>query len=215
MHFDLNLAHLSIDPASVVVAWVSVCAAVSLVNKYVVTPYFPLAARIIGLPLNILPAHVGQLITDIEAIIADIKSGGSGPGTTPTATAPATPAPATPPPPASGRVGLAMLGCVGLFAFQTAAFGAAVVDCTPAERAEASTLEDLVLHDLQAGDSDAQIENDIASQLAGQPGVDAVIILNDVLQFLIDAKAIPADLMSAALTMKSNVAPTAAAHRIK
>ena len=212
MHFDLNLAHLSVDPASVVAAWVSLCAAISLVNKYVVTPYFPMAARIISLPLNILPAHVGQLITDIEAIIADIKNP---PPAAPTATAPTTPTvpPATPP--STSRMGLAAGAFALIFGIQTVAFGAAVTGCTPAQQAEADTIEQLVLHDLAAGKSDPQIEADIASSLAGQVGTDAVVILNDVLTFLLDAKAIPADLMSAALAMKSNVAPTAAAHRIK
>lgn len=212
MHFDLNPAHLSIDPASVVAAWVSLCAAVSLVNRYLVSPYFPMAARIIAAPLNILPGHVGQLIADIKAIITDMK------GRPPAASSgnPSAPAPVTPAtPPTTSRMGLAALGFTLIFGIQTIAFGAAVTGCTPAERAEASTLESLVLHDLQAGDSDQQIEDDIAVQLAGQPGVDAVIILNDVLTFLIDAKVVPADLMSAALAMKSNVAPTAAAHRIK
>lgn len=210
MHFDLNLTHLSIDPASVVATWVSICAAVSLLNKYIVSPMFPMAARIIALPLNILPAHVGQLITDIEAIIADIRGGGTGSNTGDPTT------PTIPPaakPPTTTRMGLAAFGFATIFAVQTIAFGAAVTGCTPAERAEAQTIEQLVLHDIQAGKGEQQIEADIAALLAGQPGVDVVIILNDALAFLIDIGAIPSDLMGAALNMKTSVAPKAIAHR--
>ena len=210
MHFDLNLAHLSVDPTSVVTAWVSLCAAVSLFNKYVVAPNFPTVAKFIALPLNILPAHVGQLITDIEAIIADIKGPPAAPPVDPSANAPV--ASATKPP-TTTRMGLAAFGFATIFAVQTIAFGAAVTGCTPAERAEAQTIEQLVLHDIQAGKGEQQIEADIAAQLAGQPGVDVVIILNDALAFLIDIGAIPSDLMGAALNMKASVAPKAIAHR--
>lgn len=210
VHFDFNLTHLSIDPASVVATWVSICAAVSLLNKYVVAPLSPMAAKIIALPLNILPAHVGQLITDIEAIIADIKGGsasGGGSGTAP---------PADPPiakPPTNARMGLAAFGFATIFAVQTIAFGAAVTGCTPAQQAEAQSLEQLVLHDIQLGKGEQAIEADIAAQLAGQPGVDVVIVLNDILQFLIDAGVVPADLVSNTLALKASVAPKAAAHR--
>lgn len=210
MHFDFNLTHLSIDPASVVATWVSICAAVSLVNKYVVTPIFPLAGRILSAGLNILPAHLGALVTDIETIIADIK-GPPAPPADLNGTAPTTPPVAKPP--TSARMGLAAAAFATLFTAQTAMFGVATQGCTPAQQAEAQSLEQLVLHDIQLGKGEEAIEADIASQLAGQPGVDAVIVLNDILQFLLDAGMIPADLVANTLNLKASVAPKAIAHR--
>lgn len=210
MHFDLNLAHLAVDPASVVAAWVSLCAAVSLLNKYVVSPMFPMAARIIALPLNILPAHVGQLITDIETIIADIKGGSGGDPSAPALVTPPAP-PATSP--TTNRMGFAAAGFAGIFAIQTLAFGVATQGCSPAIQAEAKSIEQLVLTDLAAGKTDVQIEADIANLLVGQVGVDAVVLLNDALQLLIDAGVIPPDLMANALSMKASIAPIAEAHR--
>jgi hypothetical protein len=127
MNFDLT--KISLDAANVIAAWTAVCAAVSLVNKYLVTPYLPNVARGLSAVLSIMPGHVGQLITDIEAIVADIRKGPpAAPPGSPTAT---TTPDATPKPPATtrGRIGLAMAGSAALFALTVGAFSVTTTGC--------------------------------------------------------------------------------------
>jgi hypothetical protein len=122
VNFDLSV--ITANVAGVIAAWTTVCAMVSLANKYFIAPNFPKFSKGIGAVLSILPGHVGQLITDVEAIIADIKNPPADPGSSSTAP-PATP---PPPPPANqrGRIGLAGIGAVMLFSLQMTLFGAAV-----------------------------------------------------------------------------------------
>jgi outer membrane murein-binding lipoprotein Lpp len=44
-----------------------------------------------------------------------------------------------------------------------------------------------VVADIQKGESPTQIEDDVANMLAGQVGVDATVILQDVVQIVIDS----------------------------
>lgn len=101
-----------------------------------------------------------------------------------------------------------------ILAFTTIALACAVA-CTPAQKAEVQSIEALVAKDLAAGDSLPQVEADVAKLIAGQPGADAVIVLNDALILLIDAGILPPNLLSVAETMLASEAPKAAAHRSK
>jgi hypothetical protein len=65
--------------------------------------------------------------------------------------------------------------------------------CTPANQAEATQIENVVLADLAKGDSLEQIEADVATIVAGKPGADVVVIVNDALQLLVDLGLIPAN----------------------
>jgi hypothetical protein len=203
--------HLTMNVANVLAAWTSICALVSIVNKYVIAPEWPNVGRAISAVLSILPGHIGQVITDVQAIIADVK-GPPAPPAPPGDTPP--PAPVTPAaPPVTSRIGLAALGAVAIFALQTGAFAMTTTGCTPAQRAEISQVESTILHDIQAGKTLQQTEDDVAALVAGQAGVDAVIVFNDALALVVDAGWIPADLMQEALSWLTQIAPTVSQHR--
>ena len=206
---------ITLNVANVLAAWTALCALVSLLNKYIITPNWPTVGRVMSALLNILPGHIGQLITDVQAILNDLKTPPAPPangGDAPPPAAPVTP----PPPPATSRVGLAMLGAVGLFSLQTGAFALTTSEltaCTPAQQAEVKSVEQTILHDLSQGKTLEQTELDVATIIAGQPGADAVIVFNDALALVIDAGWVPADLMQEALQWLSQIAPIAAEHR--
>lgn len=127
MTFDIT--KISLDAANVIAAWTAVCAAVSLVNKYLVAPYLPNVARAVSAGLSIMPGHVGQLITDIQAIIADVRKG---PPATPPGDPTATSTPnATPKAPTNnrGRIGLAMAGAAALIALTVGSFSVTTTGC--------------------------------------------------------------------------------------
>lgn len=83
------------------------------------------------------------------------------------------------------------------------------ISCTPAEQAEATKIENVVLLDLAsglaAGKSDVQIidqiDTDVGKLVAGQAGVDVALIVNEALQFLIDTGEIPANELPTAKAM--------------
>jgi hypothetical protein len=52
-------------------------------------------------------------------------------------------------------------------------------------------IEQIIVQDLQAGKSAEQIEIDVGQLLAGQAGVDVVVVINDVITVLIDSGLIP------------------------
>jgi hypothetical protein len=85
--------------------------------------------------------------------------------------------------------------------------------CTPAQQAVETKVEQTILADLAAGKNLAQIETDVATLLAGQPGADAVIVVNDVLAMLIDLGVIPHGLLPQAKAMLEQSRMNAAAHR--
>lgn len=71
--------------------------------------------------------------------------------------------------------------------------GAAVTACklTPAETAEIKEVETTILADIAAGKSFPQIQEDVARVVAGQPGVDVVVIFDEAISLLIDLGKIP------------------------
>jgi hypothetical protein len=76
-----------------------------------------------------------------------------------------------------------------------------------------SKIEQVVLDDLAAGKTRVQIEVDVGNALAGQPGADVAIVLEDVLTFLIDAGYIPPNLIPQAHMMLAEERPIAESHR--
>ena len=63
--------------------------------------------------------------------------------------------------------------------------------CTPAQSAELSQIEQIVLADVMAGKTSEQILEDVAAKVAKKPGIDVVIIAVDVLTLLVDTGVIP------------------------
>jgi hypothetical protein len=106
MHLkDLNVPEL-------VAAWTSLCAVLSLLNKYVLLPLWPNGARGFSAILSILPGHVGNAIEDVQAIIKDVKTGGTPPPNAGDG-GPALSTPKSkPPPPAALRIGFAALALI-------------------------------------------------------------------------------------------------------
>lgn len=82
---------------------------------------------------------------------------------------------------------------------------------TPAQQAEETQIENVVIADLAAGKTPEQTEADVAKILAGQLGVDVVVVLNDVLQYLIDIGVISKDLLPRAKAMTASLHATIAA----
>lgn len=58
-----------------------------------------------------------------------------------------------------------------------------------------------VVADITAGDTAEQVEADVARYLAGQPGVDIVVIVNDAIAIAIDLGLIPAGVLPQARAM--------------
>lgn len=188
-----------LDPAQIITGWTAIIAVVSLANKFILGPFAPNIARLVSALISIPTGHLANLIEDLQQLWKDISNppppvGPNGSGGT---------SPPKPPPPASLKVGLAMI----------AAFLGFNVACTPAQQAVFSKIEQIVLDDLAAGKTRAQIEIDVGNALAGQPGADAAIVLEDVLTFLIDAGYIPPNVLPAAKTMLTEEKPLAEAHR--
>lgn len=77
--------------------------------------------------------------------------------------------------------------------------------CTPADQAIEAKIEQTVLSDFEAGDGLPQIETDVAKLVAGQPGADVVIIVNDALGLLIDLGLIPANDVPKAKAMRTEL----------
>ena len=74
--------------------------------------------------------------------------------------------------------------------------------CTPAQYAVFTQVEQRVLADLSIpGEGLPQVEADVATLLAGQPGADVVAIVNEALQLLVDLNVIPANLIPTAKRM--------------
>lgn len=111
-----------------------------------------------------------------------------------------------------GRKAGPALVCLALGA-SVLGIGATVSACTPAQQAEWSQIEQTVLSDLAAGKTREQILADVGSIVAGRPGADVAIILDDALEFLIDAGVIPADVLRAATKMHAEEHPIAQARR--
>lgn len=84
----------------------------------------------------------------------------------------------------------AMLVMLAIAAAVPVSLGAA--GCKPAQEAEISTVERIVLSGIVNGETAEQIEKDVASALAGKPGVDVVILVNDAIAILRDLGVIPA-----------------------
>lgn len=66
------------------------------------------------------------------------------------------------------------------------------VSCTPAQSALEVRVVQEVFADFTAGMPLPQIEADVAKTVAGQPGADAVVLVNDALALLIHAGVVPA-----------------------
>lgn len=95
----------------------------------------------------------------------------------------------------------AVLLCVGV----PTAVGVAASACTPAQSAELSQVEGIVLGDLKAGKTKADVLKDVANALAGKPGVDAAQVLLDALTTLIDLGYLPPNLLATASTMRAEI----------
>ena len=199
-----------LTPAELLSWWVGIISVLSLVNKLAIMPYFPVIARWVSAFISIPSGHLGNLIEDLITIWNDVtgqpptaSSGGSGGAIV---TKPTNP----PPPPAAahGRIGFgAGLGSMLVYAASAGAVGATIVAlssttaCTPAQQAEFTAVENLVLQDLTAGKSRTQILEDVGQLLGGGVGKDIALIVADALALLIDGGWVPA-----------NVLPTAKAH---
>ena len=77
--------------------------------------------------------------------------------------------------------------------------------CTPAQAAVLSHIEQVVLNDLTAGKTASQIEADVAVLLAGQPGADVVMIVNDAIALLIDLGVIPPGVIPQAMAVHAEM----------
>ena len=188
-----------LTPAELLSWWIGVVSVLSLANKLVIMPYFPVIARYVSAVLSIPSGHLGNLLEDIQTIINDITgkpptagSGGSGGAIV---TKPANP----PPPPAAarGRVGFGAMAVCAMSVLAPFLLVAAPA-CTPAQQAEWSQIEAVVLADLTAGKSRATILEDVGRIVAGQPGADVALLVADALTFLIDGGWIPANVLPAA-----------------
>jgi hypothetical protein len=80
---------------------------------------------------------------------------------------------------------------------------AALASCTPALFPELTAVAKLVLADVTAGDGAEQVEADVAKLLAGQPGVDVVVAVNDAITILIDLGYIPAGFIPQAKALQA------------
>lgn len=86
---------------------------------------------------------------------------------------------------------------------------AGFVACTPAQQAEATKIENVVLLDLAAGYATGtpyiqildKINTDVGALVAGQVGVDVALIVNEALALLIDTGEIPANQLPSAKAM--------------
>lgn len=85
----------------------------------------------------------------------------------------------------AGGGGIAATACLCLFCFGCQTIAAAFP--------ELDAIEKTVLADVEAGKTAEQIEADVAKIVAGQAGVDIVILVNDALAFLIDAGLVPSN----------------------
>lgn len=110
-----------------------------------------------------------------------------------------------PPPPNAGRVGLARLVSRTAMILVVMVGGevaiTALVDCTPAQQALQTQIEQTVLADLAEGKTRAQILEDVGRLLAGQPGADVGLAVADAISFLIDIGVIPPNVLPAAKEM--------------
>jgi hypothetical protein len=201
--------HLTLNPAEIITGWTALIAVVSILNRLVLIPYLPTVGRVVSAIISIPAGHIGNFVEDLEQLIADAN-----PPTDPPAAPPGPPvvvdAPPNPPPPpaaARGRIGLAV-AFVGMLAF-----GGTQTACTPALNAERIQIENIVLGGLLSGESQKQIEEDVATAIGGKTGADIVILVDDALTLLIDSgKLTPAEL-TAAQTLLGQVHPTAMGHR--
>ncbi len=83
--------------------------------------------------------------------------------------------------------------------------GAIQAACTPAQEAEWKNLPGLVASDLEKGDSQDQIETDIATNFKVPASSVAVKVLDDMITYLIDAGALTAIGLANAQTMRPAV----------
>jgi hypothetical protein len=75
--------------------------------------------------------------------------------------------------------------------------------CTPAQQAQITKIEQIVLADILAGKTRAQIEADVGQALAGQAGADIAAIVDEVLMLLVDLGAIPAADLPRVMAMRA------------
>jgi len=202
---------MKLDPTQIITGWTALIAVVSIVNKFLLGPFAPNVARFISAIISIPSGHIANAIEDLVQLWGDITP--PPPPVGPNASG-GTSTPKPPPPAAMRNVGFGLGGLV--IAFGLVFGGAAIagdVGCTPAQQAMFSKVEQVVLDDLAAGKTRAQIEVDVGNALAGQPGADVAIVLEDVLTFLIDAGYVPANVLPQARMMLAEERPLAEAHR--
>jgi hypothetical protein len=114
-----------------------------------------------------------------------------------------------------GKVALAKAAAVTLSVLMIVVFASfTVLGCSPAQQAIEAKVEQVILNDLATGKTLQQVEADVATVLAGQPGADVVIIVNDALAFLIDIGVIPPGILPSAKSMYAETLPVAGAHRL-
>jgi hypothetical protein len=194
--------HLNLDPTQLLTVWPVIIAIVSLVNKFGLGKVWPNGARLISALISLPTGHLANFLEDLETLWKDINS--PPPPVGPNASGGTSP-PKPPPPVSMRNVGFGLIGAT-LIGLNTG--------CTPAQGALFSKVEQVVLDDLAAGKTRRQIEIDVGNALAGQPGADVAIVLEDVLTFLIDAGYIPSNLLPQAQTMLAEERPIAEAHRV-
>jgi hypothetical protein len=110
----------------------------------------------------------------------------------------------------NGRRGFRHVPPVAILCLAFGLTGATQSGCTPAQVAETTQIETTIINDIKAGDTDQQIELDVAAIVipAGQPLVvtDTIVaIVNDVLDELINLNVIPPVLLPSAVAMHARL----------
>ena len=90
---------------------------------------------------------------------------------------------------------------------------AACLACSPAQQAELTAVENIVLHDVEQGKAIPAIETDVATLVAGQPGADVVAIVDSALTLLIDMGVVPQNFMPYAKSLAASEHVKAASQR--
>jgi hypothetical protein len=78
---------------------------------------------------------------------------------------------------------------------------ATLMACTAAQGAVVTRVENIVLQDIALHQSYPQIEQDVAKALAGQVGVDVIVVLQTAIDFLVATGQIPASVLPYAATV--------------
>lgn len=90
-------------------------------------------------------------------------------------------------------------------------FGLLVVACTAAQFAKVESVADTIVHDVQVGDTEAQIASDVCADLGGSALTDAVCgdvatVIAGIIPVLLADPKTPVDVKAKLLPMKAHLA---------